>query len=487
MYSVLFFLKPIYSAFVQHYVPHITKGATMKKVILLSLLGFGLAAAQSVRLSVPYEQFTLKNGLHVILHVDRTTPTVSVNTWYHVGSGYEKPGRTGFAHLFEHLMFEGSGHVPEGKFDQWLEAAGGDNNASTNDDRTNYWENIPSNALELALYLDSDRMGFLADSMTQKKLDGQRDVVKNERRYSYENRPYGYADLMIDDALFPPGHPYHWPTIGSMADLSAASLNDVKEFFHLYYAPNNASLCIAGDIDVDKTKALVTKWFGDIPAGKPVPEQDRTVPVLNEEKRFTIEDRVQLPRLYMAWISPAVLAPGDAQMDLLSNILAGGKNSRLYKRLVYDLQIAQDVTAYQQSQRIISEFDIIVTARAGHSLDEIEKIIQEEIDKIKNEPPALREVQRAQNQFEANFVSRLERIGGFGGKADQLNNYYYLTGDPDYFNEDLARYFAADPGDVSAAARAYLKDHGRVVLSVVPKGKTDLAAKNSPVVSTEGK
>lgn len=459
----------------------------MKKIFLLLPICAAILAAQSVRISVPYEKFTLKNGLTVILHVDRTTPTVSVNTWYHVGSGYEKPGRTGFAHLFEHLMFEGSKDVPEGKFDEWLEAAGGNNNGSTNNDRTNYFEDIPSNALELALYLDSDRMGYLADAMTQAKLDGQRDVVKNERRQSYENRPYGYADLMVDDALFPAGHPYHWPTIGSMADLSAASLEDVKDFFRLYYAPNNASLCIAGDIDVDKTKALVEKWFGDIPMGKPVPQQDRTIPVLNEEKRFSIEDRVQLPRLYMAWITPAALTPGDAELDLLSSVLAGGKNSRLYKKLVYEMQIAQDVSAYQASARIISEFQIVVTARAGHSLDEIEQVVQEEIDAVKSTPPDLRELERARNQYEASFLNRLENVGSFGGKADLLNNYFYATGNPDYFNEDLARYYAVDPKDISTIASTYLKDNGRVVLSVVPKGKPELAAKNSPVVSTEGK
>jgi zinc protease len=440
--------------------------------------------AQNVRISVPYERFTMKNGLNVILHVDRTTPTITVNTWYHVGSGYEKPGRTGFAHLFEHLMFEGSKNVPEGKFDEWLETAGGDNNGSTNNDRTNYYENIPSNALELALFLDSDRLGYLLDPMTEATVNGQRDVVKNERRQSYENRPYGMADIMIDGALFPKGHPYSWPTIGSMADLSAASLEDVKEFFRTYYVPNNSSLAIAGDIDVVKTKALVEKWFNEIPAGKPVQPQERTIPVLNEEKRMTIEDRVQLPRLFMAWISPASLTPGDAELDLLSSILAGGKNSRLYKKLVYDLQIAQDVSAYQQSQRIISEFVVVATARSGHTLAELESVIQEEITKVKNEPPTTRELDRARNQYEASFLNRLESING---KADLLNNYLYSTGNPDYFNEDLARYYAIDPQDVSTITKTYLKDDGRVVLSIVPKGKLELAAQNSPVVSTEGK
>ncbi|MDD8017628.1 MAG: pitrilysin family protein [Bacteroidota bacterium] len=459
----------------------------MRKLIVSLLVCAAVVSAQSVHLSIPYERFTLKNGLNVILHVDRTTPTVAVNTWFHVGSGYEKPGRTGFAHLFEHLMFMGSKNVPTGKFDSWLEAAGGNNNGSTNNDRTNYYEDIPNNALELALFLDSDRLGYLVDDMTKEKVDAQRDVVKNERRQSYENRPYGYADLMVDEALYPKGYPYSWPTIGSMADLSAASLDDVKNFFHSYYIPNNATLSIAGDIDVEKTKALVEKWFGEIPAGKSVQPQERTVPVLNEEKRLTIEDRVQLPRLYMAWISPASLLPGDAEMDLLASVLAGGKNSRLYKRLVYEMQIAQDVTAYQASQRLISQFMIVATARSGHNLDEIEKVIQEEIDKVKNEAPTVREVERARNQYEASFLNRLENIGGFGGKADQLNNYFYLTGNPDYFNEDLARYYAIDPQDISTMAKTYLKDDGRVVLSVVPKGKAELSAKNSSVVSTEGK
>lgn len=456
----------------------------MKKTFLLICVVTAITFAQSVRLSVPYERIVLKNGLNVILHVDKTTPTVSVNQWYHVGSGYEKLGRTGFAHLFEHIMFEGSKNVPEGKFDEWLEAAGGNNNGSTNTDRTNYYEDIPNNALELALFLDSDRMGFLLDAMTQEKVDGQRDVVKNERRQRYENSPYGMSWVMLADAMFPKGHPYSWPTIGSMADLSAASLDDVKEFFRMYYAPNNASISIAGDIDVAATKALVEKWFGEIPMGKPVPPQDRTLVKLTEEKRIMFEDRVQLPRLYMAWHSPASLTPGDADMDLLSSVLAGGKNSRLYKRLVYDMQIAQDVSAFQASARLSSQFMIIATARAGHTLVELETVIQEEINKVKAEAPTLRELDRARNQYEAGFIGQLESINA---KADLMNNYYYATGNPDYFNEDLSRYYAIDPKDISTVALTYLKDNARVVMSIVPKGKLDLAAANSVVVSTEGK
>ena len=456
----------------------------MKKIFLLTIITAAVLYAQNVRINVPYERFVLKNGLNVILHVDKTTPTITVNQWYHVGSGHEKPGRTGFAHLFEHIMFEGSKNVPEGMFDEWLEAAGGNNNGSTNTDRTNYYEDIPNNALELALFLDSDRMGFLLDEMSQEKLDGQRDVVKNERRQRYENSPYGMFWVMLFDALYAPTFPYSWPTIGSMADLSAASQDDVKEFFRTYYAPNNASLAIAGDIEIPATKAMVEKWFGEIPKGKNVPQQDRTVPVLNEEKRIMFDDRVQLPRLTMAWLSPASLTPGDAEMDLLSSVLAGGKNSRLYKKLVYDMQIAQDVSAFQSSMKLSSQFIIIATARAGHTLAELEQAIQEEIDKINAEPPTLRELDRARNQYESGFIERLESINA---KADMLNNYFYLTGNPDYFNEDLARYYAVDPQDISTVALTYLKNNGRVVMSITPKGKPELAASNSTVVSTEGK
>jgi zinc protease len=423
-------------------------------VLLCATAGY---AQEDVRLVVPYERFVLPNGLNVILHEDHTTPTVSVNVYYHVGSGREKPGRTGFAHLFEHIMFEGSGHVPEGAFDNWLEAAGGNNNGSTSPDRTNYYEDIPSNALELALFLESDRMGYLLDAMSPEKVDGQRDVVKNERRQSYENRPYGMASLIIDENMYTPEHPYHWPVIGSMEDLSAASYEDVVEFFSTYYSPSNASLSIAGDIDIAEARALVEKWFADVPAG----------------------DRVSLPRLYMSWHSPAWYTPGDAELDVLGDVLAGGKTSRLYQRLVYELQIAQNVFAYQGSGELGSSFAIVATARAGHDLDELERVIQDEIDRIKAEPPSAREVQRVLNQIEASRLDRLERIGGFGGKANQLNAYYIYTGNPDYFNEDLARYMALDPSDIQAAAQTWLRDNGRVVLSVVPEGQTELASEGT--------
>jgi zinc protease len=434
----------------------------------------------AARITVPYTQFTLANGLDVILHEDHSVPLVAVNAWYHVGSAREKPGRTGLAHLFEHIMFEGSGHVPEGDFDNWLEAAGGDNNGSTDNDRTNYWETVPSNAVELALFLESDRMGYLLDAMSPEKVNGQRDVVKNERRQSYENRPYGMALLKLPEELFPPEHPYHWPVIGSMEDLTAASYEDVVQFFKTWYGPNNTSLVVAGDIDPVEARRLIEKWFSDVPRGAPVPPLAAPPAVLTSEKRLTLEDEVQLPRLYLAWLSPALLAPGDEAMNVLSRVLASGKNSRLYKRLVYDLQIAQDVSASQNSGPLGSAFLLIVTAREGHGLTEIEKVVAEELAKVKSDPPAPRELERAVNQIEAAFYGAMERVGGFGGKADQLNAYEFYAGRPDYFAEDLARYTSLDTKDVQAAANRYLRDDARLVLSVVPKGRKVLAAEKKP-------
>jgi zinc protease len=445
----------------------------MKRLLLLLFVVLSCGYGQEVRISVPYTRFILPNGLNVILHEDHTTPTVAVNIWYNVGSDREKPGRTGFAHLFEHIMFMGSLHAPEGKFDQWLEAAGGDNNASTSSDRTNYFENAPISALELPLFLESDRMAYLVPAMTPAKVDAQRDVVKNERRQSYENRPYGMAGIIINENLYPPGHPYHWPTIGYMEDLTAASYDDVVDFFKKYYSTANASLCIAGDIDPVKTRHLVEYWFSDVPAGPVVQPLAPPAALLSQEKRIIHEDKVQLPRLYMCWITPPLFSPGDAELDLLANILAGGKNSRLYKRLVYDLQIAQDVSAFQASQALCSTFEIVVTAREGHGLTEIERIVQEEINRVKQEPPTARELGRAAHQYEVSFLSRLENVAL---KADELNGYYTRTGDPDYFNEDMARYRAIDTGDVSSVATTYLRDNGRVILSIVPVGKRTLAA-----------
>jgi len=449
-----------------------------RRVIGAVMVALAMAASASAqtpasppKIELQYTQFTLPNGLRVILHEDHSIPMVSVNMWYHVGSARERAGRTGFAHLFEHLMFMGSGHVKPGEFDSWLESAGGDNNGSTTNDRTNYWINVPANSLELALFLESDRMGYLLDTMTPKTVDAQRDVVKNERRQSVENRPYGTAGVVLDEMLYPDGHPYHWPVIGYMDDLTAASYEDVVAFFKKYYAPSNASLVVAGDLETAAARRLIEKWFGDVKAGAALEPMTMPGVALTGIKKKTITDRVQLPRLYLAWLTPRQFEPGDAALDAVSAVLAGGKNSRLFKRLVYDMQIAQDVSAFQASQTLSSSFQIIATPQPGHTVAELQKVIDEELQRLQREPPTARELERSVNQVEASFYDRMERVGGFGGKADQLNAYYTSTGDPDWFNEDLARYRALSVGDVSAAAAQFLPLDKRVELIVEPEKK----------------
>ena len=455
---------------------------------LLAAAALALAAASpsaqtDAAITVDYERFRLANGLDVILHRNPSTPVVSVNTWYHVGSAREAPGRTGFAHLFEHLMFEGSGHVPEGAIDTWIEAAGGSTNGSTTTDRTNYYVDAASNGLELALYLDADRMASLLDAMDATSVDGQRDVVKNERRQSYENRPYGLAFPLVAQTLYPPDHPYHWPVIGSMADLSAASYDDVVQFYRTYYTPNNASLVVAGDIDLAETRQLVEKWYGSIPRGPEPPPQPIAVPVPAGERRLVFEDAVQLPRLYLGWRTPAQYAPADAATNALASVLADGKNSRLYKRLVYDLEIAQSLFAYNDASQLSGTLYLMVEARPGVELGALLEIVDQEIARIQSEAPAARELQRVVNGIESSFLRGLETVDGFGGIADQLNHYLTFTGTPDYFEEDLARYRALRPRDLSDAALSFLTDD-RVVLSMVPEGQADLAAPGStPAVS----
>ena len=431
----------------------------------------GSANAQSVP-RIKFEKYTLPNGLEVILSEDHSTPIISVNTWYHVGSADEQAGRTGLAHLFEHLMFMGSEHVPNGVFDKELEAAGGDNNASTAEDRTNYYEDIPSNALPLALWLDSDRMGFLLPTMDKAKVDLQREVVKNERRQGVENAPYGIANEVIVAGLYPKGHPYSWPVIGSMTDLSAASVDDVKNFFRTYYAPNNATLSIAGDFDPAKTKALIKEYFGGIPRGPALPPRPNVAPVVLARDTFLVaEDRVQLPRAFYEWPSPKGFSKDDAPLDILAAILASDKNSRLYKRLVYDMQVVQSVRASQQSARLASTFEIDVTPKPGQSLVGIDKVINEEINRLMTEPVTDRELARAKNSYRSSF---LNRIASVHGKADLLNEYNYLTGTPDYVQKDAARYDGVTREDVQRVARTYLGQH-KLVLTVVPEGKRELA------------
>jgi zinc protease len=424
--------------------------------------------------SVPklqFEKITLPNGLEVILHEDHSTPIVVVNTWYHVGSGDEKPGRTGFAHLFEHIMFMGSEHVPTGQFDKWLEAAGADNNGTTNTDRTNYYEQLPSNALPLALWLDADRMGHLLPVMDQAKLDLQRDVVKNERRQRYDNVPYGRANETIVAALFPATHPYHWTTIGSMTDLSAASLEDVKEFFRTYYAPNNATLVIAGDFNRDSAVTWVNRYFGTIPRGPQMPARPVVPAFTVARDTFLVqEDKVTLPRVYKTWHSVKLFHPDDAPLDVLADVLAGDKNSRLYKRLVFDMQVAQDVNAFQLSGMLDGYFQITVTPKPGQTPAKMEALVAEELEKIQRDGPTPRELARSLNSRRASF---LDQLASDLGKSDRLASYDYMAGTPDYTQQDLARYERVTAADVQRVANTYLKQHA-VVLTVVPEGKRQL-------------
>jgi len=431
--------------------------------------------------NLPFTKHSLGNGLDVLLHEDHACPIVAVNVWYHVGSKNERPGHTGFAHLFEHLMFEGSQHHDRGFF-QPLQGAGATLNGSTNADRTNYWEVVPTGALELALWMESDRMGYLLPALTEAKFSNQRDVVLNERRQNYENRPYGLAPMALLAALFPPDHPYHWTTIGEIADLQAVGLEEVQAFFRRYYHPGNASIALAGDIDPDGALALVDAHFGEIARGTDV-EPVRVDASLPGEVRIHFEDRVELPRLYLTWLSPAMFADGDADLDLVGELLGNGKSSRLYRRLVYEERMAVDVSAHQNSRELGSFFMIAATAAPGRTLTEVVAMLDAELQHLATGGPTDVEMERVLAQAEAQFVYRLQTVGGFGGKSDQLNAYNVLKGDPGFFTHDLARYRAATPASVRDTARAYLRPDRRLILSIVPRGQVALALPGSRQVS----
>jgi len=428
-------------------------------------------------LNISFSKHTLANGLDVLLHEDHACPIVAVNLWYHVGSKNERPGHTGFAHLFEHLMFEGSQHYDGGYF-QPLEGAGASLNGSTNADRTNYWEVVPTNALELALWMESDRMGYLLPALTEAKFSNQRDVVLNERRQNYENRPYGLAPMAMLAALFPPDHPYHWTTIGEIADLNAVQLDEVHAFFRRYYHPANASLTLAGDIDPEAALALVAAHFENIEPGERV-NPVRVEAALEREIRLRLEDRVELPRLYLAWLTPAMFADGDAELDLATDLLANGKTSRLYRRLVFDERIATDVSAVQNSREVGGFVQMVATAAPGHALPEIERAILEEVAKVGADGPTDEEIERGRVQAEAQFMFRLQTVGGFGGKSDQLNAYNVFLGDPGYFDRDLSRYQTVTKTSIQRAVGRYLDPIRRVTLSIVPHGRLELAIPDS--------
>jgi zinc protease len=448
--------------------------------LLALLAGAALSAAPSAVPSVPFQQFKLPNGLNVILSEDHTAPLVGVDVIYDVGSKDEKPGRTGFAHLYEHLMFQGTANLPKGEADRLVEAAGGSGNGSTSMDRTEYWEQAPSNALEQMLFIQSERMGHLLPTLDQAKLDNQREVVRNERRETYEMKPYGLAMKTLLENLWNPEFPYHWQTIGTHEDLQAASLDDVKEFFQRWYGPGNASLAIVGDIDPVKTRALVEKYFGGIPRADP-PKREVAPPVpLAAEKRVTIQDAVQLPRLYLAWQTPRAYAGGDAALELLGDILSSGKSSRLQKRLVMEERIAQSAMAVQQSEALAGMFFVVVTPKPGTRIDTIQAAVDEEIARIASDGPTAEELQRAKNRIEAQVIFSLEPVGGFGGRAAHLNEYYLDRGDPGYLGKDLERYRAVTPADVRAAAATWLANDRRVVLTVAPQVPTPLPTAPPP-------
>ena len=424
-------------------------------------------------INIPFEHYTLPNGLKVILAPDRSTPTVTVDVWYHVGSKNEVRGRTGFAHLFEHVMFTGSGNVAYGLHDRLTEGVGGNNNGTTSHDRTNYYENVPANYLETALWLESDRMGFLLDKLDSAKFAAQRDIVQNERRQGIDNQPYGRANEITTAALYPESNPYSWPIVGYLSDLQAASVEDVKEFFRTYYAPSNATLTIVGDFDPAQAKSLITKYFGDLPRGKPISRPAVTVPELTAPKRLVYEDRVQVPRLYLAWPTASMKHADAPPLSFLGSILTASRTARLTKALVYDQQSAAAVSAGQLSRENVGEFNIIITPRPGHTLTALEAATDSVIERLKRDGPTAEEMAKASAGIEFGLISSLESNLG---KAEMLSSGLVFHGDPGYFRTQYAKLRAVTAADVKRVANSYLGPN-RVVLSVVPLGKTDMAAK----------
>ncbi len=443
------------------------------------VLSLGAVAPAGAAPAFAIEKYTLPNGLEVILVEDRKLPLVAVNLWYHVGPANEAPGKTGFAHLFEHMMFAATKHAPRGLVDTLLEGAGAtDSNGSTDFDRTNYHDTVPSNQLELALWAHADRMGYLLDVLDQKALANQQDVVRNERRESVENRPYGIVEETLFQRLFPKSHPYHANVMGSHADIQSAQLDDIRDFFTRYYAPNNASLVIAGDIDKAAARALVSKYFGTFKRGADVPKPVVETPKITSEQRVVVHDRVELPRVIMGWLTTPAFKPGDAELSIAAHILAGGKTSRLYKSLVYDKQLAQDVGAAQHGYALSSVFEVDVTARPGHSAEEIEAAIDAELDALRTSGPTAREVERAQSAIETGMLTSVEKIGG-EGLADMVNEYNQYVGDPAYFAKDLERYRAVTPAGIQRVLAEQIRKDARVVVHGVPG--TPLAEPEVPI------
>lgn len=416
-------------------------------------------------LNINYDKFTLSNGLEVILYQNNSFPTVAVNIWYKVGSANEKPGKTGFAHLFEHMMFQGSQNIDKEMHFRFIQEAGGTLNGSTSMDRTNYYESLPSDSLELALWLESDRMGYLIPALTQEKLDNQKDVVMNERRQNYDNQPYGLAWEILFSNLFPENHPYHWPTIGWMKDIEKFKMNDVKKFFLDYYSPNNASLAIGGNFKKNNAKSLVEKYFGEIKNGNTISSVETVNIALEETKRITYKDNVQLPRLYLAWHSDKGYGYDDAAMDIIADILAGSKNGKLHKKLVHELQIAQDVSAFQYSAKYNGVFFIIVSLNKGINKSAALDAIQEIIENIIKDGIEDKDLVRAVNSYKSSFIYSLQNLDTM---TNQINNYNCNLNEPNSFLYDIERYNKLTTNDLVSVIKKYLIQN-RLELTILPK------------------
>jgi zinc protease len=436
------------------------------RFMAVALVLFAAVAARAQEVDIPYQKFVLDNGLTVIVHEDHKAPIVAVNTWYHVGSKNEKTGKTGFAHLFEHLMFGGSEHSKDRYIDTMERIGATDLNGTTNSDRTNYFENVPTSALDLTLWLESDRMGHLLGSFDEKTLTLQRGVVQNEKRQG-ENQPYGVTRQLITQNTYPAGHPYSWTTIGEMADLDAASINDVKEWFRTYYGPSNVVLVLAGDIDLKTAKEKVQKYYGDIPPGPPVNHQAVWIAKMSGTHRQTVQDRVPQARIYKIWNVPQYGTAEADYLDLVSDVLSSGKSSRFYKRLVYDDQIATDANAFIGLAEIGGQFRVQATARPGQDLKQVEKELDEELARFLKNGPTEDELARVKSQYEANFIRGIERIGGFGGTSDRLAQGQVFVGNADAYKTQLKRVHGATAEDLKAAANTWLSD-GVYILEVTP-------------------
>ncbi len=438
--------------------------------LVLALVTSGSAQTKTketkTEIDIPYERFVLDNGLTVIVHEDHKAPIVAVNIWYHVGSKNEKPGKTGFAHLFEHLMFGGSEHS-SGRYIDGMERIGAtDLNGTTNPDRTNYFQNVPTSAVDFTLWMESDRMGHLLGALDQKTLDLQRGVVQNEKRQG-ENQPYGVTRQLLTQNTYPAGHPYSWTTIGDMADLDAASMKDVQEWFKTYYGPSNVVLVLAGDIDAKIAREKVEKYFGDIPSGPPVAHQQVWVAKMTGTHRQVVQDRVPQARIYKVWNIPEYGSAEADYLDLVSDCLSNGKSSRFYKRLVYEDQIATDAVAFTDLKEIGGQFYVRATARPGQSIAQVEKELDEELARFLKTGPTPDEMQRVKAQYQANFIRGIERIGGFGGKSDRLAESQVYRGSADAYKISLKRVQEATAEDLRAAAQRWLSD-GVYILEVNP-------------------